>query len=256
MSVLARSLAAFLLTVAVTGCGGDEEPAADVSSLEGVPWVLASGVDVEGWEEVAPSARFADGRVAGSTGCNRFTGAYTVDGDALELGQIASTRRACVPPADAVERAFLAALERVAAWSVEGDELTLHDSDHEEVLRFAAATPAGSWQVTAFLQGDSVSSPIPGTEITAEFAESGALSGSAGCNRYTSSFTTDRGAIEIAQPAATEMACPEPEGVMEQETAYLAALPKAVRYEVDGRSLQLLTAEGTIVANFSHTPEP
>ena len=83
-------------------CGGD---AADPSSFEEVPWVLSSGVDVEGWETVAPSAQFADGNVAGSTGCNRYGGPYTADGDAIEFGQISSTQRACPDAADAVERA-------------------------------------------------------------------------------------------------------------------------------------------------------
>ena len=43
---------------------------------------------------------------------------------------------------------------------------------------------------------------------------------------------------------------------MEQEAAYLAALPTAVRYQISGRSLELLTAEGTLVATFARTPEP
>jgi heat shock protein HslJ len=73
------------VTGLVSGCGGDDEGAADASSLEGVAWVLAPGVDVEGWEDVAPSATFENGRLAGTTGCNRFTTTYTVDGDTLEI---------------------------------------------------------------------------------------------------------------------------------------------------------------------------
>ena len=65
------------------------------------------------------------GRAAGLTGCNRFTAPYTVDGDVLELGLIASTRMACPPPADAVERVYLAALERVTTWQSEDGELAL-----------------------------------------------------------------------------------------------------------------------------------
>ena len=254
------SLAVLVGIATLAACGGDEDGgeagSADVSSIEGVPWVLASGVDVEGWEEVAPSATFEDGRVSGSTGCNRFTGSYTIDGETLELGQIASTRMACLPPGDAVEQAYLAALGQVAAWSVEDDELALLDADDEEVLRYEVATPVGSWQATGILRDDAVTSPVTGTEITASFDESGGLTGSAGCNNYTASFTTDGGGIEITQPAATEKLCPEPEGVMEQEAAYLAALPTAVRYQISGRSLELLTAEGTLVATFVRTPEP
>jgi len=49
--------------------------------------------------------------MSGSTGCNRCSGPYTVDGDTLELGAIVSTQMACPPPARAVETAF------VAGWS-------------------------------------------------------------------------------------------------------------------------------------------
>lgn len=245
------------LLIAFAGaCGEDEGGGPDPSTLEGVPWVLASGVDVEGWEAVAPSATFEDGRVSGSTGCNRFTGSYTLDGDALVMGQIASTRMACPPPGDEVEREYLAALERAAVWRSEEMELALLDADETEVLRYRAATPLGSWQATGILQADAVASPVAGTEITATFSEDGTLSGSAGCNTYNASYTTDRGGIEISQPAATRKACSEPAGIMEQEAAYLAALPRAVRFRVAGRALELLTAEGTFVATFTQAPEP
>ncbi len=38
---------------------------------------------------------------------------------------------------------------------------------------------------------------------------------------------------------------------MEQEAAYLAVLPTAVRYRVDGGSLALLSADGTYVASYT-----
>jgi heat shock protein HslJ len=158
-----------LVTSLVTGCGGDGDASADASSLEGVPWVLASGVDVEGWEAVAPTVKLA-----------------------------------------------------------------LLDADDVELLRYRAATPVGSWRATGFLQGGAFTTLLAGTEITASFDESGTLSGSAGCNAYGASYTTERGGIEIAKPAATRKACAEPDGIMEQEAAYLAALPTAVQYRVAG----------------------
>jgi heat shock protein HslJ len=248
-------LAALVVLGAATACGEDEASSADPSALEGTPWVLASGVDVQGWEDVAPSAMFAEGMVSGSTGCNRFRSSYSVDGDTLELGEIAMTAMACPPPADAVEREYVGALESVRAWRAEGDELVLLDGDRADLLTYGAATPVGSWQATAFLQGDAVSSLVAGTEITASFAEDGSLSGSAGCNTYRTTYTTDRGGIEIEAPAATKKACAEPEEIMEQEAAFLTALPTAARYEVAGPTLSLLTAEGTIVATFTRAPE-
>jgi heat shock protein HslJ len=220
----------------------------DAAALEGVPWVLASGLDVEGWEEAPPSATFEGGTVAGSTGCNRFTASYALDRESLRLGALALTLMACLPPRDAVERAYVAALEQVAACRVEDGELTLHDANGGELLRFAPATLVGKWIVAAFQRGTGVSSTLADTEISAVFADDGTLVGSGGCNVYRTKYSTDGGSIEIAPPFATRKACAQPEGVMEQEAAYLDVLPRAARYRLDGSSLRLLTAEGTIVA--------
>lgn len=256
MRFLTAQLVLLLAIWPAAGCGGDDGSDADASSLLGVPWILASGVDVPGWERTPPSASFNEGTVGGSTGCNRFTAPYTVDGDTLELGTIASTRMACPPPANAVERAYLAALARVANWRLDGAELVLLDGEGAEVLRYLSATPVGDWEVAAFLTGDAVQSPLPGTTLTATFAEDRTLTGSAGCNIYRATYTTDRGGIEISPPSATEKACVAPEGVMEQEAAYLAALPTAVKYRVDGGSLALLSADGTYVVSFTRLTQP
>ena len=54
----------------------------------------------------------------------------------------------------------------------------------------------------------------------------------------------------VHAPSSTKMACPEPEGVMDQEAAYLAALPTAVGFRVSGGLLELLSAEGTAVVTY------
>ena len=246
MQTAAASVALLLALGLAAGCGGDDGP----GSFVGVPWVVSSGVDLAGSDAV-PSATFTDDTVGGSTGCNRFTASYTVDGDAMEIGEIASTRMACPPPADAIERAYLAALGRVATWHLDGSELVLADDDNNELLRYEEASPVGDWEVTAFLSGDAVTSPLPGTTITAKFADDGTLTGSSGCNTYQTAFSLGKGSIEIEPPAATEMACDTPQGVMDQEAAYLAALPTAVGYRVDGGSLALVSADGTYVASYT-----
>lgn len=220
-----------------------------MKSFEDVSWLLTSGVDVGGWEAVAPDALFEAGKVFGFAGCNTYFGSAVVDGTALDLsGGFATTRIACEPTAMEVERVYLAALQRVRAWRWENGELALLDVDEVQVLRYRAATPVGSWQVTGLHQGDAFTSLLAGTEITASFDESGALSGSAGCNIYNASYSTNAGEIKISEPAATRRLCAEPDGIMEQEAAYLAALPTVVRYRVEGRSLKLLSADRTVVS--------
>ena len=160
------------------------------------------------------------------------------------------TAMGCPPPTDEVERAYMDALQQANRWRLEDEELVLLDDD-AELLRYGAASPVGDWQATGLLQGDAFTSLLAGTEITASFDEDGALSGSAGCNTYNSTYTTDGGTIEIAEPSSTRMACPDPEGVMDQEAAYLAALPTAVGFRVERGVLELLNAEGSAVVSYT-----
>jgi heat shock protein HslJ len=109
-----------------------------VASLEQTNWTLESASGFELPAGASASATFADGRIAGSTGCNRLTAACTFDGDRLELGPIASTRMACAPPLMALEQAYLDALGRVARWRIDDRALSLRDEHGAELLRFAA----------------------------------------------------------------------------------------------------------------------
>ena len=251
-SALAAS--AFLLAVSfLAACGGDEGSTtaggAEPAAFSGTPWKLVSGV--EGIESAPPSATFENGVVGGSTGCNHFSAPFTIDGDSMEIGMIAATQMACPPPADAVERAYLDALGQVAGWRLDGEALVLVNGGGDELLRYEAASPVGDWEATSIQTGSALSSPLPGTTITAKFAAEGTLSGSAGCNSYTTSYTLEAGSIQIDPPAATKKACASPEGVMEQEDAYLTALPTATHFRVDGGALSLLAADGTFVAAYT-----
>jgi heat shock protein HslJ len=248
--IVAAVVGTLLAALAVTACGDDETAGTQAAGIEGVPWVLESGAGIRAGAAPAPTATFEGGTVSGSTGCNRFTGTYVIEGGRMGIEPGATTRKACAPPADQVERAYLAALGRVDGWRAQGDVLVLL-ADGAPALRFRAASPEGSWTVTSLATGDALGSPIAGTEITATFAPDGTLSGSGGCNRYTTTYTTADGGIRIAPPAATQKLCVEPEGVSEQETAYLAALPEAARFQIGEHGLELLRADGTFVATYA-----
>jgi putative lipoprotein len=76
-------------------------------------------------------------RVAGSGGCNRITGSFSHDSQALSFGETAATRMICRAGMEQ-ERALLDALLRTRAWRVHGDELELLDQAGEVVARFIA----------------------------------------------------------------------------------------------------------------------
>jgi heat shock protein HslJ len=102
-----------------------------------------------------------------------------------------------------------------------------------------------SWSLAAYAdtQGNLVSL-VPGTQITALFAADGTLSGSAGCNTYNATYVLDGASIAITAPAATSLACGEPGGIMEQESAYLSLLPLVRQVQVVDGNLLLLDGNG------------
>ena len=79
----------------------------------------------------------AQHRVAGSGGCNRLAGGYTLAGDRLTFGRMAGTMMACRDGMEQ-ERAFLDALAEVARWRIDGQRLELTDPRGEVVARFEA----------------------------------------------------------------------------------------------------------------------
>ena len=116
-----------------------DDSAPQHTSLETTTWALVSGRGIALPDDSTPTITLTDGRAYGTTGCNRYSGGYSLDGERIELGAIASTRMSCAPPLDALELAFLEALGNVARWQVEGGMLTLRDEHGEELLRFTAA---------------------------------------------------------------------------------------------------------------------
>jgi len=77
-----------------------------------------------------------EGVISGFTGCNNLTGGYAVDGDRLDLTEIAATQKACIEGMD-VEQRFLQALRQVNCYEISGDTLQLYRDDVLE-LEFAA----------------------------------------------------------------------------------------------------------------------
>jgi len=77
---------------------------------------------------------FADGKVSGSAGCNNFHGKYSTEGSKLEVGPLATTRRACEEPLMTQEREFLAALASAVRWNIDGNVLDMHRADGERAI--------------------------------------------------------------------------------------------------------------------------
>jgi heat shock protein HslJ len=107
--------------------------------LSGVRWEVTSFnngrhavVGVIG--EPAITLTFEDRQVTGSAGCNDFHGTYATEGSRIEIGPLATTRRACEESLMTQEREFLAALASAVTWSIDGNVLDMHRADGERAI--------------------------------------------------------------------------------------------------------------------------
>ena len=76
------------------------------------------------------TAQFDGKQVSGQSGCNTFSGGYTVDGDSIAIGPLASTLRACADPAvGEQETQYLHALSLAKTFAVTGTRLDLFRED-------------------------------------------------------------------------------------------------------------------------------
>lgn len=233
---------------------------ADGGALETGTWRLIGYAGPDGEllavpEEVEATARFAEGRISGSTGCNSYGGGYEIAGDHLEIGPLAMTRRACPPPQSDVEQGFTAALAVAARYAIAGDTLDLLDTAGSVALRFEVAPVASlvgtRWIASMINNGrGAVSSLVAGTRVDAEFTGDGRVHGSGGCNRYSGSYALDGATLSFGEVASTMMLCLEPEGVGEQEAAYFAALARVTTFRIEGDRLQLRDADGALQVDF------
>ena len=91
--------------------------------------------------------------------------------------------------------------------------------------------------------------PPTGTTVTAQF-EDGRVQGTNGCNRYSAPVATRGMNIEISSKAATtNMACPP--DIMKLADAFMRAMSSARSYRIGGKQLDLLAADGTVLATFA-----
>jgi heat shock protein HslJ len=231
--------------------------ASDPATLQSTDWVLDPTSMAALVDQVPPDAeitiRFADGRASGKAACNSYGGEYVAKDDgSLSFGPFAVTLMACDEPTMLLEHAFLATLAGVSSFSVDGDLLLTGGGAD---LRFVPGTSSQplvlegpNWRLTSIVSGATVSSPLAGTMVNAEFSTDGTVVGSAGCNRYHGPFTGATDAFSIGPLATTKMMCAD--DVMAQEQAFLTAMGEVAGYTIAGATLTLVDAGGQPALRF------
>ncbi len=103
------------------------------------------------------------------------------------------------------------------------------------------------WKLVT-LQGKPVSTHEQQREAHIVFAAEGdRLSGSSGCNRMMGGFEQNEDQLKMQQIGGTRMACANG---MEQEAEFLQTLLLVEKYRIQGDHLDMLDANGLVVAGF------
>jgi len=257
-AVVLITILSALAVVSLTACGATK------TALDDTEWVLESYGEqghlqavLEG-TEITASFNGAEGQVTGSAGCNSYSANYEAEHDVLVISQIAMTEMACLEPEGIMEQEaeYLAALENVSMYRFEDQQrLILQDSDDSRMVDYIPARTfeltETVWFLESFNNGNyGIVSVLEGSEITAVFNDEGQVSGLAGCNNYSGAYQVDGEMISIELGPLTMMFCEQPEGVMDQETAYLQALDSVSSYRILGDELVMQNEAGQEVLMF------
>ena len=120
-----------------------------------------------------------------------------------------------------------------------------------------ASASAGSglegtlWRLTEYLGPAGTAVSVPQAVSASATFSGGMVSGNAGCNDYTGSYTIDGDKLTIGPLAVTKKACGPAETAV--ETVFLTAMGRVATYDVSGDSLELKTADAKVGLTFVAT---
>jgi len=139
-----RTLVALAVAALVSGCTTQpQEPNEQIQHPQYAPlltskeWIVE---DING-QGIIDSSRAslsfdAEGRVSGSTSCNRYFAGYSLNGHRLEINQAATTMMACPEALMQQERRFLNALEAAQRITIDpSGALILQGNGHRMLAR-------------------------------------------------------------------------------------------------------------------------
>jgi heat shock protein HslJ len=142
-----------LSTAAAAGCTSNVTPSPNATAtttllalqLERPTWILTSLATETGMNNTLPNttitAKFEDGNVTGSSGCNRYFGSYQLNKTQIKIGPIGSTLMFCADPDGVMtqETSYDLLLLNVTSYAISNNELTLSNSQGTPQLVYEAA---------------------------------------------------------------------------------------------------------------------
>lgn len=219
--------------------------------LAGTAWkidALGGTAVVAGHE---PSITFTnDGQVNGSTGCNRFFGSYTQQGETLSFSGVGMTKMACLQ--DGVmgqEIKFVSILEGKASASLDtlGNLVLMNEKGFGFIARPDAPVTAGDPAVLSgadwVVEDINRRGVIDNSRLTLAFVSGERVSGTTGCNIFSGTYTVDGSKLTFGPLMTTRKACLAP-ALNAQEARYTGALQGEMTWQILPDGALELTGEG------------
>lgn len=221
------------------------------TTVKNTSWALVSLPNQSLVSDSLITINFDNDKITGTDGCNGYTALYTQNDNKLNINRsIATTSKACPEPIMQQASSYISALAQVITYKIEGTQLTLLDTDSKPLATFnkqSVELSGTSWQVMNINNGkQAVTSLINDSKLTAHFGADGKLNGFAGCNDYTASYEVTGKSVKIGSIASTRKMCANPIEIMAQEDQFLKALATVATYQVDGKKLELRTADNAL----------
>jgi heat shock protein HslJ len=220
--------------------------------LLGTGWVLTSLVTQEGEIFIPPANApllnlSEDNSMTGNGGCNNIFSEFTAENGNIEFGPIGSTMMFCDGLME-LEAGFTTGLDVVTRYEISGDRLLLSDDSYTTVLTFFAADVElvrTQWRLYV-LNGEEIPENINVTlNLSPEGDNSeGSIFGSAGCNRYSGTYSLEGDRLTINIPLLTAMEC---DAGMDVEAAFIAALQGELTFQIFYNRLILTSENNTLL---------
>lgn len=121
--------------------GGSSAAGAYSGKLQGTDWHIAEvGGQAVSTQSQGTFRIGTDGHVAGSSGCNDFSGTAKVSGHSLHVGPLATTKKSCEPALMSQDQRFFEEIAKVATYAVdEKGDMHLNDASGTTVVRLERA---------------------------------------------------------------------------------------------------------------------
>ncbi|MVU77958.1 META domain-containing protein [Nocardia sp. ET3-3] len=233
------------LAAVAAGCSSSGgESGTPAAALMGHTYVstAVSGTAIPGGGPL--TLTFADGRISATSGCNTATGPVDLQGNTLQVGEMAATLMACPGETAGADGWQDGLLRSQPTWTLVGDTLTLKGNGSTVTLRDRKAVHPDKpltgtpWIVTTLLRPDAEvrSTTLDEVRPALTISPDGKVSGTAGCNTMTGTAQIDGDTVTFTI-ATTRMMC-DPQ-VMDVERQVLQALDGKTKATIDSNELTI-----------------